>query len=200
MLLHYLRDHHIALNAIFCSIVTYLKLHIDTFYVHIGTLYVHLGTVYPHIGTVYPHIGTVYPHIGTVNVHMGPATASFCLSACCVGTENIFKSNYFHSKFQQKKSKYKNSGLIVMIHCEKRKSFTFLDYVQGGTELACTISIDFTASNGSPNNPDSLHFYSPYGGTVNQYEMAIRAVGDIIEDYDSDKLFPVLGSTLLLFL
>ena len=28
---------------------------------------------------------------------------------------------------------------------------------------------------------------------MNQYEMAIESVGRIIEDYDSDKLFPVLG-------
>ena len=28
---------------------------------------------------------------------------------------------------------------------------------------------------------------------LNQYELAIEAVGNIIEDYDSDKLFPVLG-------
>ena len=28
---------------------------------------------------------------------------------------------------------------------------------------------------------------------MNQYEMAIQSVGNIIEDYDSDKLFPVLG-------
>ena len=28
---------------------------------------------------------------------------------------------------------------------------------------------------------------------MNQYELAIGAVGNIIEDYDSDKLFPVLG-------
>ena len=27
----------------------------------------------------------------------------------------------------------------------------------------------------------------------NQYELAIEAVGNIIEDYDTDKLFPVLG-------
>ena len=26
-----------------------------------------------------------------------------------------------------------------------------------------------------------------------QYEMAIRSVGEIIQDYDSDKLFPALG-------
>ena len=28
---------------------------------------------------------------------------------------------------------------------------------------------------------------------MNQYELAIQAVGKVIEDYDSDKLFPVLG-------
>ena len=28
---------------------------------------------------------------------------------------------------------------------------------------------------------------------MNQYELAIQSVGNIIEDYDSDKLFPVLG-------
>lgn len=27
----------------------------------------------------------------------------------------------------------------------------------------------------------------------NQYQRAIQSVGDIIEDYDSDKYFPVLG-------
>lgn len=70
--------------------------------------------------------------------------------------------------------------------------YSFLDYIRGGTELACTISIDFTASNGNPSSPDSLH-YIAYGGQTNQYEKAIKAVGDIIEDYDSDKLFPVLG-------
>ena len=72
------------------------------------------------------------------------------------------------------------------------KAHSFLDYIRGGTDLACTFSIDFTASNGNPRSPDSLH-YIQYGGTLNQYELAIKSVGDIIEDYDSDKLFPVLG-------
>lgn len=31
------------------------------------------------------------------------------------------------------------------------------------------------------------------GPTPNYYEQAIAAVGSIIEDYDSDKMFPVLG-------
>jgi len=53
------------------------------------------------------------------------------------------------------------------------------------------VAIDFTASNGDPQKPSSLHFVG--GAQPNQYETAIRAVGDIVEDYDSDKLFPVIG-------
>jgi len=51
--------------------------------------------------------------------------------------------------------------------------------------------VDFTASNGDPRDPRSLHYASPSCPT--QYEMAIRAVGNVIQDYDSDKLFPALG-------
>lgn len=32
---------------------------------------------------------------------------------------------------------------------------------------------------------------SPY--QLNDYAMALRAVGEIIQDYDSDKMFPALG-------
>uniref|UniRef100_A0A8C7YN00 Copine VIII n=1 Tax=Oryzias sinensis TaxID=183150 RepID=A0A8C7YN00_9TELE len=54
-----------------------------------------------------------------------------------------------------------------------------------------TVAIDFTASNGNPSQPTSLHYMSPY--QLNDYAMALRAVGEIIQDYDSDKLFPALG-------
>jgi len=73
------------------------------------------------------------------------------------------------------------------------KAYSFLDYVRGGTDLACTMAIDFTASNGNPGTSSSLHYIAPGGMYPNQYELAIQAVGDIIEDYDTDKLFPVLG-------
>ena len=82
-----------------------------------------------------------------------------------------------------------------MLHSEVKKAYSFLDYIKGGTELACTISIDFTASNGNPRNTDSLHYISPpsHFPIFNQYETAIKSVGEVIEDYDTDKLFPVLG-------
>uniref|UniRef100_A0A8P4G0E0 Copine 8 n=1 Tax=Dicentrarchus labrax TaxID=13489 RepID=A0A8P4G0E0_DICLA len=39
--------------------------------------------------------------------------------------------------------------------------------------------------------PTSLHYMSPY--QLNAYAMALKAVGEIIQDYDSDKMFPALG-------
>ena len=53
----------------------------------------------------------------------------------------------------QKKVSYKNSGLIHLIHTHTLRAFSFLDYIRGGTELACTFSIDFTQSNGNPTDP-----------------------------------------------
>uniref|UniRef100_A0A3B4ZLC4 Copine Va n=1 Tax=Stegastes partitus TaxID=144197 RepID=A0A3B4ZLC4_9TELE len=37
----------------------------------------------------------------------------------------------------------------------------------------------------------SLHYMNPY--QMNAYAMALKAVGEIIQDYDSDKMFPALG-------
>uniref|UniRef100_A0A3B5MKU2 Uncharacterized protein n=1 Tax=Xiphophorus couchianus TaxID=32473 RepID=A0A3B5MKU2_9TELE len=68
---------------------------------------------------------------------------------------------------------------------------TFLDYIKGGTQINFTVAIDFTASNGNPAQPTSLHYMSPY--QLNAYAMALKAVGEIIQDYDSDKMFPALG-------
>ncbi|CAG0898926.1 unnamed protein product [Cyprideis torosa] len=72
-----------------------------------------------------------------------------------------------------------------------RTRFTFLDFVRGGCELQTTFAIDFTASNGDPSTPDSLHFINPH--FPSPYARAIQSVGTIIRDYDSDKKFPVLG-------
>ncbi|XP_019360143.1 PREDICTED: myotubularin-related protein 14, partial [Gavialis gangeticus] len=66
-----------------------------------------------------------------------------------------------------------------------------LDSPPHRTQLNFTVAIDFTASNGIPSQPTSLHYMSPY--QLSAYAMALKAVGEIIQDYDSDKLFPAYG-------
>uniref|UniRef100_A0A8C0U8L4 Copine-7-like n=1 Tax=Cyanistes caeruleus TaxID=156563 RepID=A0A8C0U8L4_CYACU len=53
------------------------------------------------------------------------------------------------------------------------------------------VAIDFTASNGDPRNSCSLHYINPY--QPNEYLKALVAVGEICQDYDSDKKFSALG-------
>uniref|UniRef100_A0A8B9CEE2 Copine-3 n=1 Tax=Anser brachyrhynchus TaxID=132585 RepID=A0A8B9CEE2_9AVES len=76
-----------------------------------------------------------------------------------------------NEKKRQKKKNYKNSGIVSVKHCE--------------------VGIDFTGSNGDPRSPDSLHYLSPNG--VNEYLTAIWSVGMVIQDYDTDKMFPAFG-------
>ncbi|XP_068160120.1 copine-3-like [Antennarius striatus] len=90
-----------------------------------------------------------------------------------------------------KKKNYKNSGVICIKQCQIIKEFTFLDYIMGGCQINFTIAIDFTGSNGDPSSPQSLHYINPEG--YNEYLTAIWAVGNVIQDYDSNKMFPVFG-------
>ncbi|KAM9228305.1 copine-2 isoform 1-T1 [Leptosomus discolor] len=94
-------------------------------------------------------------------------------------------------KKQKKKKNYKNSGIVIVKSCKITRDFSFLDYILGGCQLMFTVGIDFTASNGNPRDPSSLHYINPMG--TNEYLSAIWAVGQIIQDYDSDKMFPALG-------
>uniref|UniRef100_A0A8C4HIM9 Copine-3 n=1 Tax=Dicentrarchus labrax TaxID=13489 RepID=A0A8C4HIM9_DICLA len=90
-----------------------------------------------------------------------------------------------------KKKNYKNSGVICIKQCQVVKELTFLDYIMGGCQINFTIAIDFTGSNGDPSTPQSLHYINPEG--YNEYLTAIWAVGNVIQDYDSNKMFPVFG-------
>ncbi|KAL2299872.1 hypothetical protein Nmel_012725, partial [Mimus melanotis] len=80
---------------------------------------------------------------------------------------------------------------VTLLSFSVESEFTFVDYIRGGTQLNFTVAIDFTASNGLPSQPTSLHYASPY--QLSAYALALKAVGEIIQDYDSDKLFPAYG-------
>ncbi|KAL4601869.1 hypothetical protein ACB092_10G013000 [Castanea dentata] len=81
--------------------------------------------------------------------------------------------------------------LFVDQFCEKQQ-YSFLDYISSGFELNFMVAVDFTASNGNPKNPDSLHYIDP-SGRLNSYQQAIMEVGEVIQFYDSDRRFPAWG-------
>uniref|UniRef100_A0A674AI86 Copine II n=1 Tax=Salmo trutta TaxID=8032 RepID=A0A674AI86_SALTR len=82
-------------------------------------------------------------------------------------------------------------GVCSACFSHVERDYTFLDYILGGCQIMFTVGIDFTASNGNPREASSLHFINPLGS--NEYLSAILAVGQIIQDYDTDKMFPALG-------
>ncbi|XP_029286848.1 copine-1 isoform X2 [Cottoperca gobio] len=106
-------------------------------------------------------------------------------------TGSVVSFDCIHPEKQKKKKSYKNSGVVSLKSCKTLTQYTFLDYVMGGCQVNFTVGIDFTGSNGDPRSPDSLHYMSPDG--LNQYLSALWSVGNVVQDYDTDKLFPAFG-------
>lgn len=105
--------------------------------------------------------------------------------------DSVKSYELINKKKKAKKKSYKNSGFIELCRIELKNEPSFLDYITGGIELCFHVAIDFTASNGNPLQPTSLHFMD--NNAPNQYVQALMSVGKICEDYDSDKLIPAYG-------
>mmetsp|Transcript_33434 Transcript_33434/g.105624 ORF Transcript_33434/g.105624 Transcript_33434/m.105624 type:complete len:608 (-) Transcript_33434:330-2153(-) len=94
-------------------------------------------------------------------------------------------------KKRARNKRYTHSGEVYALHRELLFVPTFMDYLKGGLELSMVLAVDFTASNGAPSNPRSLHYMA--AGQMNAYQSAIENIGEVLEQYDSDKHFPVYG-------
>ncbi len=73
-----------------------------------------------------------------------------------------------------------------------KEKITFLDYIKNGVRIALDIGIDFTGSNGHPDDVISLHCRLPDEET-NPYHKAILSCAKIMANYDYDQKFPVYG-------
>uniref|UniRef100_A0A665VY65 Copine-3-like n=1 Tax=Echeneis naucrates TaxID=173247 RepID=A0A665VY65_ECHNA len=126
----------------------------------------------------------IYGFVQVVKYNLNPTWKQFrvSLQALCGG--DVEKSIKVHTKIQ-------SLNLVSFFSLQIVKEYTFLDYIMGGCQINFTIAIDFTGSNGDPKSPNSLHYISPHG--YNEYLAAIWAVGNVIQDYDSDKMFPAFG-------
>ncbi|KAF6176595.1 hypothetical protein GIB67_034457 [Kingdonia uniflora] len=100
---------------------------------------------------------------------------------------------HFHVASSLHKDSMKRlKGQLFVDNFSEKTLYSFLDYVSSGFELNFMVAVDFTASNGNPQSPDSLHYIDP-SGLLNAYQKAIVEVGEVIQFYDSDKRFPAWG-------
>jgi len=101
-------------------------------------------------------------------------------------------------KGKEDKKKYVNSGVLVFNRILIKDDQSFSSFTLGGTEIDVDFAIDFTNSNGEPEEPTSLHYINPKYDplnfyTMNAYQKAISAIGYVLEPYDTNKLMGVYG-------
>ncbi|RWS07463.1 copine-8-like isoform X2 [Dinothrombium tinctorium] len=94
---------------------------------------------------------------------------------------------------KNKKGKTKVNGIIGLMSISIVEKPTFVEYIQNGTELHFAVAIDFTASNGHPQDVNSLHYWNPNQLIPNQYEIALCSVGEIVQQYSNRGMFPAFG-------
>ncbi|CAM9909651.1 unnamed protein product, partial [Laminaria digitata] len=85
------------------------------------------------------------------------------------------------------------AGSLVVRSCTLTPQPSFFDYIAGGMQMAFTVAIDYTASNGDPSQAGTLHYHDPSGVTLNEYGQAIQSVGGVLEYFDDDRRFPLYG-------
>jgi hypothetical protein len=94
-------------------------------------------------------------------------------------------------RFELLDHKGKTMGTILFNIATIIKKYQFLDYLAGEMEMNLVVGVDWTASNKDPRLSDSLHYNAQ--GIMNEYECAIRSIGDILSYYDNSKQFPAYG-------
>ncbi|KPA85390.1 copine i-like protein [Leptomonas pyrrhocoris] len=114
------------------------------------------------------------------------------MGGCVLSAEKLITGAVIEMELVlKKKDKTKSYGYLSIDRCDYVKGYDFLEYLQAGMEINIAFSIDFTGSNGPPNDPRSLHFYNPQ--RPNNYIRAMLAVSDVVQEYDSDRMFPAYG-------
>ena len=86
-----------------------------------------------------------------------------------------------------------NEYLCIFNESSIMNEITFLDYINNGVRVALDIGIDFTGSNGHPDDYGTLHCRRPDMKGRNPYERAILSCATIMANYDYDQKFPVYG-------
>jgi hypothetical protein len=89
-----------------------------------------------------------------------------------------------------KKSKVGSSQMIFS-KIRRYRKYDFSEFISAGLQMQLVACIDFTGSNGVATRPESLHYTGSSRRTA--YEEALKPVGEILMDYDADKMVPLYG-------
>ncbi|KAG8085378.1 hypothetical protein GUJ93_ZPchr0010g10480 [Zizania palustris] len=120
--------------------------------------------------------------LGTVTVHAEESDSSRIAVEMTLHCLNLETKTFFP----------KLTGQLFVDKFLETVQHTFLDYISSGFELNFMVAVDFTASNGDPRAPQSLHYIDP-SGRPNSYQQAILGVGEVLQFYDNDRRFPAWG-------
>ena len=96
---------------------------------------------------------------------------------CEVTPKEILDNVSKERELLNEKSKVRLGGMLRFEQFEVVEQPSFVDYLKNGWYINMTVAIDFTASNGG------LHELSPLKQNNNDYELAIREVGKILQPY-----------------
>ena len=121
--------------------------------------------------------------------------------------EPEFELSFYNEEFEEKSVKIKteelNKGvyeninlpkidnLKIKIYSEEMKCNNMIKLLKKGLNLNLSIAIDFTSSNGYPENYYSLHYIND--GFINNYEKAIRESVNIISIYNNQDKYDIYG-------
>eukprot|EP01083_Nonionella_stella_P118158 352685_1 len=96
--------------------------------------------------------------------------------------------------FDAHKHKYtsKSCGRLHIREAHLMKKYSFSSFLKGGLEMHLMVAIDFTGSNGTPTDNDSLHYMgAPH--YESQYLKVIKSVGRVLAPYDADECIHAFG-------
>ena len=88
--------------------------------------------------------------------------------------------------------KSQNPVGVVTLKNRIHTTYDFLDYLRGGLQLDFYLALDFTSSNGIPTSETSLHRISE-DGADNDYQKALKQIGEIIHSYSISKRIFSMG-------
>ncbi|CAG7725726.1 unnamed protein product, partial [Allacma fusca] len=118
---------------------------------------------------------------------------SFPIASCLTTFNKLLKATTQERMEMVGEDGKPTKATIKVLQCTLAPVSTFLDYIQSGMEIHCSFAIDFTCSNGDPEDSLSLHYLKAANNQPSVYEQAMHAVGSIVKEYDKSNILPAYG-------